>query len=66
MEMGFDELLWQAKSGSTEAKEQLFLMMRPLLVSRSMLGGYFCEDLYQELSRIFLSCIMSFQVKRHD
>ncbi len=62
METGFDELLWQAKSGSTEAKEQLFLMMQPLLISRSRIDGYFCEDLYQELSRTFLHCIETFHM----
>jgi len=44
------------------AKEELFLMYRPLLISRSMVEGRFCEDLYQELSATFLHCINKFHL----
>lgn len=59
--MEFNRLLQEARDGSHSAKEELFLMYRPLIISRSIVEGYFSEDLYQELSRTFLHCIQRFQ-----
>lgn len=60
--METEVLLRLAKSGNEKAKEELFLQYRPLLISRSMIGGRFCEDLFQELSITFLRCIDGFRV----
>lgn len=59
--MRFNEILQNAQSGDCKAKEELFLMYRPLIISRSMIGGSFSEDLYQELSMTFLHCILRFK-----
>lgn len=45
--METEELLRLAKIGDKAAKEELFLQYRPLLISRSMIEGRFCEDLFQ-------------------
>lgn len=60
--MEFKKLLSMAQQGDVAAKEELFLMYRPLLISRSMVEGRFCEDLYQELSATFLHCINKFHL----
>lgn len=60
--METEELLRLAKMGDERAKEELFLQYRPLLLSRSMIEGQFCEDLFQELSITFLRCIDGFRV----
>lgn len=60
--MEFEELLRKAKLGDKAAKEELFLMYRPMLLSRSWLKGSFSEDLYQELSKAFVSCIDGFSI----
>ena len=60
--MKTEVLLRLAKSGNEKAKEELFLQYRPLLISRSMIDGRFCEDLFQELSITFLHCIDGFRV----
>ena len=60
--METERLLYLAKMGDEGAKEELFLQYRPLLISRSMLEGCFCEDLFQELSITFLRCIDGFCV----
>ena len=60
--MGTEELLCLAKMGDKAAKEELFLQYRPLLISRSMIEGRFCKDLFQELSITFLRCIDGFHV----
>ena len=62
--MKFEELLYKAKNGEPQAKEKLFLMFRPLLLSRSRIDGKFCEDLYQELCVTFLRCLNTFQVEK--
>lgn len=59
--MEFNKLLQKAKAGSGRAKEELFLMYRPLIISRSMVAGRFSEELYQELSMTFLRCIELFR-----
>ena len=61
--METEVLLRLAKSGNEKAKEELFLQYRPLLISRSMIEGRFCEDLFQELSITFLRCIEGFHIK---
>lgn len=60
--MGFHKLLQEAQTGSRSAKEELFLLYRPLIISRSMMEGRFSEDLYQELSMTFLHCMKRFRV----
>ena len=55
--MNFKELLMKAKQGDKGAREELFLMYRPMVLSRSRIKGIFSEDLYQELSKTFVSCI---------
>ena len=60
--METETLLCLAKMGDKKAKEELFLQYRPLLLSRSMIEGRFCEDLFQELSITFLRCIDGFCV----
>ena len=62
--MQFKELLMKAKQGDKEAREELFLMYRPLLISRSWVKGSFSEDLYQELSKTFVSCMDGFLIDR--
>lgn len=62
--MEFNELLFAAQLGDADAKEQLFLMYRPLIISRSMLNQGFDEDLYQVLSLTFLKCIGRFKVDK--
>lgn len=62
--MEFKELLTRAKMGDREAREELFLMYRPLLISRSWIKGSFSEDLYQELSKTFVSCMDGFLIDR--
>ena len=59
--MEFNRLLQEARAGSHSATEELFLMYRPLIISRSMVEGRFSEDLYQELSRTFLPCTQRFR-----
>ena len=61
--METEVLLRLAKSGNEKAKEELFLQYRPLLISRSMIEGRFCEDLFQELSITFLRCIEGFRME---
>ncbi len=43
--MKTEVLLRLAKSGNEKAKEELFLQYRPLLISRSMIDGRFCDAL---------------------
>lgn len=59
--MNFEELLYAAKWGDTDARERLFLMYRPLLLHYSMRDGRLDEDLYQEQAVIFLKCVELFQ-----
>lgn len=58
--MKFDELLASAKSGDSDATMKIMEMYEPLLVKKSMVGGHFDEDLYQELRTILLKCIRNF------
>ncbi len=62
--MNTEELSYWAQTGDLKAMEELFLQYRPLLISRSMVGGRFCEDLYQELSITFLGCIQGFCLEK--
>lgn len=48
--MNFKDLLLRAKDGDQQAKEEIFLMYRPLLFKESCVNGIFDEDLFQELS----------------
>lgn len=60
--MEFKYILSEAKAGNAAAKEELFLMYRPLIISYSMIENRFSEDLYQELSKTFLHCIDKFRM----
>lgn len=61
--MEFHELLCRAKNDDIQAKEELFLQYRGMIVNRSMINGKFSEDLYQELSKTFLICIERFHLE---
>lgn len=37
-------------------------MYRPLLISRSQIKGVFSEDLFQELSKTFVTCIDRYSI----
>lgn len=50
--MNFKDLLLRAKDGDQQAKEEIFLMYRPLLFKESCVNGIFDEDLFQELMRL--------------
>lgn len=60
--MEFNEMLCAAQMGDQGAVEQLFMIYRPLIIRQSMTEGRFHEDLYQELSLVFLHCISKFRV----
>ena len=45
--MNFKDLLLRAKDGDQQAKEEIFLMYRPLLFKESCVNGIFDEDLFQ-------------------
>lgn len=59
--MDFEELLFRAKMGEEEAKEQMVEMYRPLLIKNALVNGIFDEDLYQELTLELLKCIRYFK-----
>ena len=50
--MNFKDLLLRAKDGDQQAKEEIFLMYRPLLFKESCVNGIFDEDLFQELKGV--------------
>ncbi|ANU45013.1 helix-turn-helix domain-containing protein [Enterocloster clostridioformis] len=58
--MDFKEKLQQAKAGDVKEKEHIFLTYRPLLLKYAMVENRFDEDLYQELSKTLLNCIVKF------
>lgn len=58
--MKFNELLACAQSGNSDAVMKIMEMYEPLLVKKSMVGGHFDEDLYQELRTVLLKCIRNF------
>ena len=58
----FEELLRNAKQGETEAKEELWNRYQPLVRKLSRVDGRYSEDLYQELSLVFLKCIGGFNL----
>ena len=59
----FKDLLWMAKDGDEFAREEIFLMYKPLLVKNAVVDGCFCEDLFQELSKTLILCIVRFKVE---
>lgn len=61
--MDFKQILLAAKAGDKDAKEILYKKYQPLLFKWSMSAGRFSEDLYQELSRVFLHCIDRFVIE---
>ncbi|MDO4274109.1 MAG: helix-turn-helix domain-containing protein [Eubacteriales bacterium] len=61
--MNFEETLFRAKQGDTEAVEQILEMYRPLLIKNALVNGRFDEDLYQELVVETLKCIQYFRSK---
>lgn len=60
--MNFEQVLLNAQSGDEGAKELLYKKYQPLLLKWSMSAGIFSEDLYQELSWVFLHCINRFVI----
>ena len=60
--MNFKDLLLRAKDGDQQAKEEIFLMYRPLLFKESCVNGIFDEDLFQELSATLIHCIRLFKL----
>ena len=58
----FEELLRNAQQGETEAKEELWNRYQPLVRKLSRVDGRYSEDLYQELSLVFLKCIGGFNL----
>ena len=60
--MNFKDLLLRAKDGDQKAKEEIFLMYRPLLFKESCVNGIFDEDLFQELSATLIHCIRMFKL----
>ena len=59
--MDFEEILFRAKVGDTQAMEEIVEMYRPLLVKNALVNGVFDEDLYQELMIELLKCIRYFK-----
>ncbi len=60
--MNFKNVLLRAKEGDEQAFSELLLMYRPLLLKESIIDGVFDEDLFQELSIVFLKCVRKFKV----
>lgn len=60
--MDFQTQLENAKAGNISAREYIFIAYRPLLLKYSMVSQRFDEDLYQELSKTLLNCILKFNV----
>ena len=60
--MNFKNLLLQAKAGDEKALTELLLIYRPLLLKESIVNGVFDEDLFQELSIVFLKCVRKFRI----
>lgn len=60
--VNFKDLLLRAKDGDQQAKEEIFLMYRPLLFKESCVNGIFDEDLFQELSATLIHCIRLFKL----
>lgn len=59
--MNFEEILFRAKQGDSEAIEEILEMYRPLLIKNALVNGIFDEDLYQELLIEALKCIKYFR-----
>lgn len=62
--MNFEQILNSAKSGDKQSKEELFLKYRPLILKSASIDGIYSEDLYQELSAVFIHCLNSFSMER--
>ena len=60
--MRFDESLFKAKAGDMEAKTEIFVKYRPLLIKYSMVNRRFDEDLYQDFCEILIQCIYTFSM----
>jgi len=60
--MNFKNLLLQAKAGDEKALTELLLIYRPLLLKESIVNGVFDDDLFQELSIVFLKCVRKFRI----
>lgn len=61
--MDFRTQLQRAKAGNKNDCEHIFLSYRPLLLKYSMVNQRFDEDLYQELSKTLLKCIIKFSIQ---
>ena len=49
------------KAGDMEAKTEIFVKYRPLLIKYSMVNRRFDEDLYQEMAVELMKCIRYFK-----
>lgn len=59
--MSFEAILRQAREGDSDAKAKIIEMYKPLLIKNAIIDGIFDEDLYQELIRVLLYCIINFR-----
>lgn len=59
----FRDLLFAAKRGDKQAKEELLKIYKPLLLRYSMIGDRFNEDLFQEQCIMLLKCIEKFEIR---
>lgn len=57
MDEGFRVLLEKAKKFDAVAANKLTAMYQPLIFKESIVDGEFDEDLFQELSIVFVKCI---------
>lgn len=60
--MNFEDLIRCAKANDKGAMERLLVMYQPLLMKESIVDGIFDEDLYQELSIVFIHCVRQFKI----
>ena len=61
--MNFKELLMKAKQGDKGAREELFLMYRPMVLSRSRIKGIFSEDYIRNFLRPLYPVLNSFLLR---
>lgn len=59
--MSFEVILRRAREGDPDAKAKIIEMYKPLLIKNAIIDGIFDEDLYQELIRVLLYCIINFR-----
>lgn len=60
--MEFKDLLYRAKEGNSDAREELTRLYHPLLVKEAIVDDIFDDDLYQEFCATLLHCIKEFDL----